>query len=1711
MKNRKANKWISWLCILSIVSVYLFGTTMKSWASESTYKELTFSDWGVKDGVLHTIRKEYTIEDNTVTDVANIALSGKITFTQSDKYVGIGGPSSENKKLAALGVRQGLLVIRDFTGNGGRHTVLSPGELNTEYDIRITIDAIENSTDLLVTCYLEGQQVVQYTSDATDRTPNLQVAEGISLVSVSTGNDIHEQLDDIYCNLTKTEGYYVGNFSGVTIDGETYAQGEIFSYVGEYSLSYRTDGKFVYSGNLIIYYPGDVDVDGVITEQDLSLMKTALESNPSMNKASEMALDINMDGNFDEMDIQVLENFLDIDNREALILSPVDGEEVKLANELVDDFITDFERCDSTKFYPNDGGDNYHMQPVMLSWMSADKNAQFIIEISTSNDMSDAKQYQTEETYLELINLLVNTDYYWKVTTVHEDGTSSESKVMRFHTEHTIRTITIDGVSNSRDLGGVITEDGRVVKQGMIYRAGELDNITNKGKEQIADFGIKTDLDLRNEGLGQSPLGSDVNLIDVQGVYYLDEGNSIADPAQFERMRQEVAVFADEENYPIMIHCSLGRDRTGTLAFMIYGLLGVDINTIYRDYEISVLSTVGYAIDEELLNHLNVQIQRTYEYIFDNYEGNSLAEKTENYLVEIGITRAEINNIRNIMLEGTQDPSLLSDVDKHKLAVQNFEKISIEHFGFDDQTYTESKDSGEQDFSIFNTMFTAKIEAAAVGEIWPYTELHYAKSDSWDGIRIFIASTQMVVYKGEEVLEYWKEEFAGQFEFSISTELFDSDGDGEDDVRMGFWLNGVLLGDEVHVIENGKELLIARMALEHNTEQDWTLKSATTQPEEPTEPLTDAEAHKLAVKNFRKTCIEDFGIAEKNYTESVDSGTVAGLSVLNTVFTTTLKAAEASDNFSRFCYAVPAGKDLTYGILVQIVPEGNQIDFLGKKADGTKLIDTTTYWNREFSKEFQLSISTELYDADGDGLDDVRLGFWLNGVLLGDKVHVIIDGKQDFSTARIGFNRIGEQDFLLEKSAMQIGDEFEVITPADFGAENVKTSGVDFHTYSTENVTSLNGKIFSTDIRFGAESSRIIYGADSRYEDTGEYELYLGTYEEGQFVFHDAAWEFASKELYDYKAGVILKDHFFNLKISSKNVDCNGDGVYDDLEIGLWFNDKLYDNRYFYYEGRADLFLPKLGYSTTEGTTLASGEIIWGNYVQETPTEVLWDLASGYYYADILDGETLKIGATEYTDSQILALPGIYDVEYTENGGQSIFKDTVTVYLTNDIRGDGTVDVRDLVAMKLYESDKRELDFVGELAIGVGAEEYSHNVALSSIRAELVSEEEYIVSKEFSQEIVGATGSNTYITYAGATEKGTSVLGISVTSDDYVPNLDELNKYETDYILDFNFEEDRDIRVLQLSDTQIIDSAQAGEGRLHDWSISKYDISHVNELLFNEMDALVAAQKPDFITIAGDVVYGEFDNNGTVLQMVIEKMDSYQIPWAPIFGNHDNETTLGADWQCEQFMKSTYCIFNQNNQYGGNGNYSVAISKKGEVQRLIFMVDTHGCYMVDDPISPGYLPEQLAWYRDVAAQVSVAAGKQIPSFIFQHYPGVDVASLLMDKGYRHTMSSKRKIDLGLTSDGMNDFGFINSPDVPEFRQYMYPQYQAAGTDGVFFGHSHINSLSATYKGVRYTFGLKTGRYVSAPDQTGGTMITISNEGAFVVEHIVQRDITTEDD
>ena len=124
------------------------------------------------------------------------------------------------------------------------------------------------------------------------------------------------------------------------------------------------------------------------------------------------------------------------------------------------------------------------------------------------------------------------------------------------------------------------------------------------------------------------------------------------------RMSMQFVIDCIKADKPVYFHCSLGRDRTGTLAMIILGVLDVIEGDISKEYELSYFAPKGWSIasSENYTLFQNVRTTWAYkpaaEYIWNNYvqAGERFSAGVERYLLEIGISQNDIDTFRSLML-----------------------------------------------------------------------------------------------------------------------------------------------------------------------------------------------------------------------------------------------------------------------------------------------------------------------------------------------------------------------------------------------------------------------------------------------------------------------------------------------------------------------------------------------------------------------------------------------------------------------------------------------------------------------------------------------------------------------------------------------------------------------------------------------------------------------------------------------------------------------------------------------------------------------------------------------------------------------------------------------------------------------------------------------------------------------------------------------------
>ena len=309
----------------------------------------------------------------------------------------------------------------------------------------------------------------------------------------------------------------------------------------------------------------------------------------------------------------------------------------------------------------------------------------------------------------------------------------------------------------------------------------------------------------------------------------------------------------------------------------------------------------------------------------------------------------------------------------------------------------------------------------------------------------------------------------------------------------------------------------------------------------------------------------------------------------------------------------------------------------------------------------------------------------------------------------------------------------------------------------------------------------------------------------------------------------------------------------------------------------------------------------------------------------------------------------------------------------------------------------------------------------------------------------------------------------------------------------------RDLRILQISDVQIVDASQARTpDRLKENEKIIWARENIETLGYAPMRRLVLRETPDLILQAGDNVYGQFDDSGRVLREMLGVLSSFGVPYASVFGNHDNETALSVAETCRLYAEAEHSLFCRGG-VTGNGNYTVGIYDGDRLVRVIYCMDSNGCWRCEDPSvkgTIGFAEDQLAWLTQTAEALGV------PGILFCHVPSLDYRDALVACGYRteENLDAGEFFEIGVTMPPHHpkDFGImaerINLRDTMPIR--LHETLRRLLIDCMLVGHFHGVCTSVNYDGVRYTFGVKTGGYDGAARKTGGTRITVAHDGTI---------------
>jgi protein-tyrosine phosphatase len=228
---------------------------------------------------------------------------------------------------------------------------------------------------------------------------------------------------------------------------------------------------------------------------------------------------------------------------------------------------------------------------------------------------------------------------------------------------------------NLRELGGLPLQSGDTTRMRSLLRADTLDRLSEEGMLSLADYGLRTIIDLRwPEEVRTGEYGLLLAGLPVQRRHISLLKSSEAEWRQFRltnepkaqlncvalahtapQMLQIMRAIAHAPEGVVLFHCHSGKDRTGLVSTLLLELAGVELDAMVHDYTVSEdLLRDGYLADradlsqDEIQQRLHCppqQVTNTLSYLTTHHAG------VEGYLQFLGLTLQEIHLIRSRLVE----------------------------------------------------------------------------------------------------------------------------------------------------------------------------------------------------------------------------------------------------------------------------------------------------------------------------------------------------------------------------------------------------------------------------------------------------------------------------------------------------------------------------------------------------------------------------------------------------------------------------------------------------------------------------------------------------------------------------------------------------------------------------------------------------------------------------------------------------------------------------------------------------------------------------------------------------------------------------------------------------------------------------------------------------------------------------------------------------
>lgn len=257
------------------------------------------------------------------------------------------------------------------------------------------------------------------------------------------------------------------------------------------------------------------------------------------------------------------------------------------------------------------------------------------------------------------------------------------------------------------------------------------------------------------------------------------------------------------------------------------------------------------------------------------------------------------------------------------------------------------------------------------------------------------------------------------------------------------------------------------------------------------------------------------------------------------------------------------------------------------------------------------------------------------------------------------------------------------------------------------------------------------------------------------------------------------------------------------------------------------------------------------------------------------------------------------------------------------------------------------------------------------------------------------------------------------------------------------------------------------------------------------MKAAIEKAQPDLIALTGDNIAGWWKGvnkaeTKAAVDAVASVIDSYGIPFAFVYGNHDHEGLCDDEngyteeqakqYILECFQKYDTCLAISGEEMTGYCNYNLLVKDSAGEKNIFNMwfMDSNPYATEEEGGGYGYVHEdQIAWYEKTANELKDQnGGNVIPSILFQHIAVPEVYDMLLavDKGTKGAVKGHGSYSdkyYTVNPEYIYDGSLNEGPCPPDSNHGQFDSWLKTGDVlGAVFGHDHVNDFAGEYKGIK---------------------------------------------